>query len=379
MKSGDFRYKSIENQNRIRKNFACYDLPIGDILDVVRAIYTMFSIDVFDLDNMLQYPLVDDAFLNARRRTIRTILDMYETHLSSAAEAYDLPMIARTYAEGRKMSGFRYQFTAFNVCLNVYNINDDFVQKCAIVWHYGRVVDVSDIMEYVLIYPVKYSRIAAYGNDGDEIFDALTDKLFEDFIPTMVGLVRKFCGQFYSITDDLCRDIEDSFADAFRESATERRIYNSTSDENGVLWTSCIDSFQKVSVIIKMVINEHFEHGRGYQPDVVSYIDTDEWNAMNWNNKLRAVLNKFRDPYLDVVEYDFNIKLPYTVRQRRFAEIVPLDDNMDGRTDFAIVEDSSSNVSEEESDSSSSSSSSSDGSSNGSEEEDSDSDSNGYE
>jgi hypothetical protein len=193
MKSGDFRHKSIENQNRIRKNFACYDLPIGDILDVVRAIYTMFSIDVFDLDNMLQYPLVDNAFLNARRRTIRTILDMYETHLSSAAEAYDLPMIARTYAEGRKMSRFRYQFTAFKVCLNVYNINDDFVQKCTIVWHYGRVVDVSDIMEYVLIYPVKYSRIAAYGNDGDEIFDALTDKLFEDFIPTMVGLVRKFC------------------------------------------------------------------------------------------------------------------------------------------------------------------------------------------
>jgi hypothetical protein len=186
---------------------------------------------------------------------------------------------------------------------------------------------------------MKYVKIAVFNRDDEEAIEEYNDILINDFSPTMTRIVQKFCGRHYGITADVLRDIEHRFLDAFMESATESRIVNRQTGVPGMLWTSSIDTFQKLGIIMTMIIHDIFHLDRVYRPRVASDIDGESWNRMSYNDRLRHVLSEFADDSVEVTEECFSFDIPTNRELRRvMIDMIPENELME-EADYDIVQD----------------------------------------
>ena len=351
MQKPSFQQKSPAEQAVVRKTFSGFELPINCITKILNADKIEFSISISGIINIRKlYPYTTDDFMRRRQQVLDTVecdADEYWHSIPEFGPEDNLTKIARLYAEPRH-NEYSVHFTAFTLCLNIYDIEEENVEKCAIAYDFSNYIELDDgtelykdiaIMEYVLVYPMKYVKIAVFNRDNEEAIGEYNDILINDFSPTMARIVQKFCGRYYGITADVLRDIEHRFIDAFMESATDYRIVNRETGVPGMLWKSSIDTFQKLGIIMTMIIHDIFHIDRVYRPRIASDIDGESWNRMSYYDRLRCVLSKFANDSVEITEEQFSFDITTNLERRRvMIDMIPENELME-EVDYDIVQE----------------------------------------
>ena len=373
MKNLEFLSKSPEEQSRIRKQFACYECSISEITRIANnkelAIEGRVCTQMPNIGSRNAFPHLNDELWRRRRVLIQEIEEAEEyireeilnLDYGSASDVFRI--IGESYNCARRLDDYRISFHAINICAMIYE-SCGFTETCMIAYYFGR-VDKYDIMNYVLLYPVEFTRIVIYEDELNEeeedeeihtesrgyddppegIFDERLSEIVDDeIIDRIIPIVTKICRIFTDLSYDTRQQIRTFLTDIYMDSFTKNRIADKHDESRqGCLWISCIDSYYKLTFIVAAAIEIIVTNRHNFNLPEDSDVASAEWYRMSKNDKQKALVKycQKKSP-TDVIE-DFSYM--FTYRDYRVEAFIPntsIGFDVDGvenlSEDFVIIE-----------------------------------------